>query len=110
MPDSLVKIVIYTPVSHAAKIRVALSEGGAGNIGKYDTCSYSVIGTGKFRPQPGSNPTIGHIGNIVSVEEERIETICPERIVRDVIRRIRDVHPYEEPAIDVYPLLNDRYQ
>lgn len=102
----LAKIVIYTPTSHADAIREALSEAGAGHIGKYDYCSFSVKGTGRFRPLEGTNPHIGEQGQVEEVEEERIETVCPQDKAKEIITKISEVHPYEEPAIDVYPLLN----
>jgi len=101
----LVKIVIYTPTSHADQVRATLASAGAGHIGNYDYCSFSVKGTGRFRPLEGSNPHIGEHDKIEEVEEERIETICPQEKVTKIVAKIREVHPYEEPAIDVYPLL-----
>lgn len=99
--------MIYTPLSHADAIRKALAENGAGNIGKYDFCSFSVTGVGRFRGKKGSNPFIGKPGKIEKVAEERIETICPLAMVPRLIEAIKKIHPYEEPAIDIYPLLND---
>ncbi|PIZ76403.1 hypothetical protein COY05_01310 [Candidatus Peregrinibacteria bacterium CG_4_10_14_0_2_um_filter_38_24] len=101
-----VKIVVYVPISHADKVREALSESGAGHIGDYDSCSFSVKGVGRFKPLEGANPYIGKVGDIEEVEEERIETICPFVKLEVVLAAIRAVHPYEEPAIDVIPLLN----
>ncbi|MCK4614073.1 MAG: hypothetical protein KAU14_04650 [Thermoplasmata archaeon] len=102
----LVKIVIYVPMSHADVIRKALGEAGAGHIGNYDFCSFSVFGTGRFRPGKGTSPYSGREGELEAVEEERIETICPKGLVREVIKAVRKVHPYEEMAYDVYPLVN----
>lgn len=99
------KIVIYTPTSHADQIRQVLAESGAGHIGNYDYCSFSVKGTGRFRPLEGANPHIGTQNQIEKVEEERIETICSREKASEIIVKVRKVHPYEEPAIDVYPLL-----
>ena len=100
-----VKIVVFVPVSHAEKIRVALGEAGCGHIGNYDFCSFSVRGIGRFRPLKGANPFVGEIGSIEEVEEERIETICFASNVKKVMAAIKKVHPYEEPAVDVYPLV-----
>ncbi len=101
-----VKIVIYTPTTHADQIRKALAEAGAGHIGNYDYCSFSVKGTGRFRPLDGANPHIGKQNEIEQVEEERIETVCPREKLNEIITKVREVHPYEEPAIDVYPLVD----
>jgi hypothetical protein len=106
MDFSLVKIVVFVPVSHADLIRAALAEAGAGHIGNYDACSFSVRGTGRFRGLEGANPFIGQVGKIEEVEEEKIEVICPIEKKDAVLEAVRKAHPYEEPAIDVYPLLN----
>lgn len=105
----MVKIVIYVPKSSANKIREILAKTGCGKLGNYDSCSFSTSGTGRFRPLSGSKPYLGKQGKIEKVEEERIETICPEENVEKVILEIKKAHPYEEPAIDIYPLLNDKY-
>ena len=103
MPTHL-KIVVYAPASHADKIRDALAKSGAGHIGNYDYCSFSVKGTGRFRGSAKTNPFIGKPGQIETVEEERIETICPANKLKPVLSAVKKAHPYEEPAIDVYPL------
>lgn len=107
MKFKYVKIVVFVPDSHAAEIRRALSESGCGHIGNYDFCSFSVKGIGRFRPLDGANPSMGKIGSVEEVNEERIETICPSEKLKKVIEVIKKNHPYEKPAIDVYPLLND---
>lgn len=100
-----VKIVVYVPVSHVKKARKALADAGCGHIGKYDFCSFSVKGVGRFRPLKGAKPFIGRAGKIEKVIEERIETICPKTKLRAVLNAVKRAHPYEEPAIDVYLLL-----
>jgi hypothetical protein len=79
-------------------------DAGAGRIGNYSHCSFTVRGVGRFKPLAGAVPTIGQVGTPEAVEEERIEMICAEDRLRDVMAAIRRVHPYEEPAIDVYAL------
>lgn len=100
------KIVVYVPTTHANQIREALAQAGAGNIGNYDYCSFSTTGTGRFRPQAGANPHVGNLNQIEEVAEERIETIAPKEKLPQIITAIKAAHPYEEPAIDVYPLLD----
>ena len=108
MQFDYVKIVVFTPTSHADKIRKALADSGAGHIGNYDYCSFSSKGTGRFRGGKGTDPFIGEPGKIEEAIEERIETICPYKMVDHVLEEIKKTHPYEEPAIDVYPLLNSK--
>lgn len=107
MKASLVKIAVYVPVSHADEMRRVLAESGAGHVGNYDYCSFSVKGIGRYRGGQNSKPFIGEAGRIEQVEEERIETICPVGKLDDVLRAVKKAHPYEEPAIDIYPLLNE---
>lgn len=99
-----VKLVIYTPLTHADAVRNALGEAGAGRIGNYSFCSFSSRGIGRFLPNEQANPAIGEIGKFEAVEEERIEVVCAKDIVRNVVEAVRAVHPYEEMAYDVYPL------
>ncbi len=107
--EPLVKLVVFTPLSHCDPVRKALAKAGCGHIGNYDSCSFSSRGQGRFRPLEGANPFIGKQGKVEVVEEERIETICPERILPKVLEALQKAHPYEEVALDIYPLLNHRY-
>jgi len=98
------KIVVFVPETHAEQLREAMGNAGAGQIGNYSHCTFSMKGVGRFRPNVGANPTIGEIGKLEAVEEERIETVCSEERLKDVLKAIRYAHPYEEPATDVYQL------
>ncbi len=100
------KIVVYVPESHAEKLREAMGAAGAGKIGNYSFCTFTSKGTGRFKPDIEANPTIGEIGKFEAIEEERIETVCSEENLKNVLGVIKEVHPYEEPATDVY-LLED---
>lgn len=102
--DMTYKLVVYVPISHADVIREAMGKAGAGRIGNYSFCSFSSRGIGRFRPEPGASPAIGEVGKMEQVEEERIEVICQQEILKDVIAAVKKVHPYEEIAMDVYPL------
>ncbi len=98
------KIVVYVPVENADALREAMSNAGAGVIGNYTHCSFSMRGVGRFKPQEEASPTIGKVSELEQVEEERIETICSAEKLEDVLKTIKEVHPYEEPATDVYRL------
>ncbi len=91
-----VKFVVFVPISHANAVRQALGEAGAGKIGNYDFCSFSSRGTGRFRGNEKTNHTIGKAGNYEAVDEERIETIVPREILKELIKKVKSVHPYEE--------------
>ena len=98
------KIVVYTPLDHADKVREAIGKAGGEKLGKYSFCSFSTRGIGRFKPEKGASPHIGKIGKLEQVEEERIEITCEKSVLKDVIAAIKRVHPYEEIAMDIYPL------
>jgi hypothetical protein len=103
-PMQTYKIVVFVPEADGEAVRMAMGEAGAGRIGNYDHCSFTSRGTGRFRPLAGARPAIGEVGQLEDVAEERIETICSDERLTTVLAAIRRVHPYEEPAIDLYPL------
>jgi hypothetical protein len=98
------KIVVTVPIADADKVRQAIGEAGGGKVGNYSFCSFSVRGVGRFLPGDGARPAIGEVGKLEEVEEEQIEITCADELVADVVAAIRAAHPYEEPAIDIYPL------
>jgi len=89
-------LVVFVPVTHADAVRQALGEAGAGTVGDYDHCSFSSLGTGRFRAGTNTKPAIGEAGKHESVEEERIEAIVPREIIGEVVERVKSAHPYEE--------------
>ena len=100
------KIVVYVPLENSDLVREAITNAGGGKLCKYTHCTFSTKGTGRFKPQEGANPHIGQIGELESVEEERIEVTCANDVVGNVVSAIKQVHPYEEVAMDVYELTN----
>ncbi len=102
-PD-LDKWVVFVPADHAAALRDSLFAAGAGQIGDYSCCSWSVSGTGQFLPHEGATPTIGAVGTVEQVTEDRVEVIAPARLRARVLAALRAGHPYEEPAFDVFAL------
>lgn len=98
------KVVVTVPENEADKLREAIGNAGGGKVGNYTHCSFSVKGTGRFLPIDGAKPAIGQVGQPEEVVEERIEITCDSETVNAVIAAIREVHSYEEPAIDVYAL------
>ena len=105
MDFDFVKIVVFVPITHAQKIREVLAKTGTGKLGDYDSCSFSSKGVGRFRPLKGAQPFIGKVGEVEEVEEEKIEVLCAREKLEEVLEEVKVAHPYEEPAIDVYPLL-----
>lgn len=101
-----VKVVVTVPLSHADRVRRVIGDAGGGMLGAYTHCSCTTTGTGRFRPGGTATPAIGTPGADETVEEERIEVTVSQDRLLDVLAAIRTTHPYEEPVIDVYPLLS----
>ncbi len=102
-PD-LDKWVVFVPVEHAGALRDSLFAAGAGQIGDYSCCSWSVRGTGQFLPLEGASPAIGQVGAVEQVAEDRVEVIAPAKLRGRVLAALRHAHPYQEPAFDVFAL------
>ncbi len=108
--EDLFKLVTFVPNKFAQKIRDALFEAGAGSIGNYDSCSYTVEGTGSFRGGENTDPFVGEKGKVHLEPEVRIETIFPKHLKRKICSALLKNHPYEEVAFDIYQLENDNKQ
>jgi len=102
-----VKIVVFVPLTHSKKVLEAIGKHGGGMIGNYSHCSFSSDGIGRFKPNEKANPFIGKTGKLEEVKEDRIEFICPRDKAKSIIKTIKEVHPYEEVAFDIYPLLDE---
>ena len=103
-----VKIIVTIPIENVEEVRNAICEAGAGIIGNYTYCSMSTKCIGTFKPNDNANPYIGENNKLEFVEEEKLEVVCDVDNVKKVISNLRQVHPYEEPAIDIIPLLNEK--
>jgi dinuclear metal center YbgI/SA1388 family protein len=103
----LVKIAVYAPLPHAEAVRQAMFAAGAGGIGQYSSCSFSAQGTGTFLAGASATPFAGKKGALHREPEEKIEVVAHEATVGSAIAAMRAVHPYEEVAYDLHPLLNE---
>ncbi len=105
--DTLLKFYTYAPAYAADKIREALFNAGAGEIGKYKECSYNLEGTGTFRPEADANPEIGKAGGgREEVKEVKIEMLLQKHKQTQVLKALLESHPYEEVAHEFVPLAN----
>jgi dinuclear metal center YbgI/SA1388 family protein len=102
----LKKLVTFVPTTHLAKLQDSLFSAGAGNIGNYDSCSFVLEGTGSFRGNENSNPFIGEKGKLSLEKETRLEVIFETINESQIISALKQNHPYEEVAYDVYQLEN----
>jgi len=98
------KVVVFVPPDDVDDVAEAMFAAGAGWIGQYHHCSFRLRGEGTFWGTEQTSPAVGQAGRLERVEEVRLEAICPEAVVGEVVQAIRATHPYEEPAFDLYPL------
>lgn len=103
-----VKIVVTIPSENVEELREAVCLEGAGIIGNYTYCTMTIKCIGTFKPSDKANPYIGEKNRLEFVNEEKLEVICDINIAKKVIQKIRQVHPYEEPAIDIIPLIDEQ--
>jgi hypothetical protein len=100
------KLVWFVPAAALDTTRDAVFEAGAGRIGNYERCSWYTAGSGTFFGGESTEPALGERGREEHVPELRVETVVPEDLVEDVVAALRAAHPYEEPAYDLYPLVD----
>ncbi len=98
------KLAVFVPVEDAEAVADALAGAGAGRIGDYTRATFRSPGTGTFVPGEGSDPHIGERGRLERVEEVRLETVVPAHLARAAVDAATAAHPYEEVALDVYPI------
>ena len=96
------KFTVNVPLEHADKIREVMGKAGAGKLGDYTHCSFSVRGTGRCKPLENSNPLYGEKKLLSSEEEEKIESFCLQEDLKKIVEAIKKAHPYEEPAISAW--------
>jgi hypothetical protein len=100
-----VKVWLTCPKTHADAVRLAIGEAGLGTIDNYSHCSFVTEGRGYFKPEVGAAPTLGEVGNIEAVDEVIIEFVCHKDQLLLLKEILKVHHPYEEVAVDVFPLL-----
>lgn len=100
------KLVWFVPADALEVTRDAVFAAGAGRIGDYERCSWYTSGIGTFFGGESTDPTVGERGREVAVPEYRVETVVPADALQPVVAALRAAHPYEEPAYDVYALVD----
>lgn len=99
------KVVVFVPAEKLEELTFTMAASGAGVIGNYSVCSFSTKGTGTFLGGKRSNPAVGKKGRLETVEEVKLEMICDPAKLGTVTGSVYNVHPYEEPAIEIYRVL-----
>lgn len=95
----------YVPQTHLEQVKAALFAAGAGHFNGYDYCAWQVRGEGQFRPLAGSQPFSGEVGQLQNISEYKVEMVCSELVVKEVIMTLLRNHPYEQPAYAVCKIL-----
>ena len=98
------KLCFFVPASHLDVVKSAVFAAGGGRIGDYDHCAWQVLGLGQFRPLDGSQPFIGEAGQVEQVEEWKVELVVADELIRGVVKALKQSHPYETPAYEVWRL------
>lgn len=102
--DEMYKFTVFVPRGYTPKLIEAIHRGGGGRIGNYSHCTFRSPGHGTFIPMDGAHPFIGRQGEFEQADEDRLEALVPRRALRTVLHEVRQAHPYEEVAFDVFPL------
>ena len=102
-----VKIIVTVPLENLEDVRMAICNAWAGIIGNYTFCSITTKAIGTFKPNNMAKPYIWMQNKLEYVDEERLEVICDIVNVKNVLKELRKAHPYEEPAIDIVPLIDE---
>lgn len=102
-----VQITTTVPQKNADELRQALGKAGAGVLGDYSFCSFSINGKGRFKPSENADPHIGEANKLEVVEEEQISVNCDLMDAKQIVAALRQAHPYEEPLIDIVPLIDE---
>lgn len=100
------KLTVYIPLSHIDSVKTALFSAGAGQYKNYDQCCFELVGRGQFRPLKDANPHIGKQNELEFVDEARIEMIVKNDVLKQVVKSLKESHPYEEPAFDIIELFD----
>lgn len=103
----MINLCFFVPPEALEAVKSAVFAAGAGRMGQYDQCCWQCEGRGQFRPLNGSDPYLGQAGQLETVVEYKVELVCADERLRDVIAALRKAHPYEEPAFQTYRLLDD---
>ncbi len=98
------KLCFYVPAEQLETVKQALFNQGAGRTELYDQCCWQVLGKGQFRPLNGSSPFLGLQGELCQLEEYKVEMFCQAEVIESVEQELLRVHPYQQPAYEIYRL------
>lgn len=98
------KLNFYVPSQNKEAVKKALFDIGIGKFNNYDKCSFETQGIGQFRPIDEANPFLGQLNTVELVKEYKIEMICSDELIREAVKTLKEAHPYEEVAYEVFKM------
>jgi hypothetical protein len=98
------KLAFFIPEVHLESAKQAVFKAGAGTIGEYKHCCWQTLGQGQFKPMQGSQPFSGQQDRLEVIDEYKVEMVCDEHILEQVILALKPAHPFETPAYEVWKL------
>ena len=98
------KLNFFVPMEDKKRVKEALFELGVGKHENYDRCSFEILGTGQFRPINNANPHTGELNQLERVQEYKIEMVCSDELIKKAVEVLKEVHPYEEVAYEVFKM------
>jgi hypothetical protein len=104
--EAYYKLAVFVPVGYEDRVRQALGDLGLGTVGRYSHCSFASRGQGTYLPLAGAQPFRGEVSRLARAQESRLELLAPESLLAAALMRLKEAHPYEEVAYDLYPLKN----
>jgi len=98
------KLNYFVPVDAKEKTKQALFDIGVGRYENYECCSFETLGAGQFKPIENANPHLGELDKIEKVQEYKVEIICSDELIKEAVKVLKEAHPYEEVAYEVFKL------
>ena len=98
------KLNFFVPIDYKEKVKLSLFEIGVGKYKNYDCCSFESLGTGQFRAIHDAKPFLGKMDEIEVVQEYKVEMICSDALIQKAVAVLKQNHPYEEVAYEVFKL------
>ncbi|HUH42215.1 MAG TPA: hypothetical protein VLZ29_03790 [Sulfurimonas sp.] len=98
------KLNFFVPATDKERVKEALFKVGAGRYENYEYCSFETLGSGQFKPIKDANPHIGELNKLEKVQEYKVEMICSHELIHEAIKVLKEVHPYEEVAYEVFQM------
>lgn len=99
------KLCFFIPESHIEQVKTALFNEGAGRTNQYDQWCWQVLGEGQFRPLENSHPFLGARNKLEKVAEYKVEMVCADNVIVNVVKELIEVHPYQQPAYEIVRIM-----